>query len=78
VQSVGEEVLDRVSFGSEDLGQVYAFLGNVEHCLAALERAYLERSGSRSILSMKVNPAYDFIRERPEFQELQRRVGLAN
>lgn len=71
-------LIDRLEFGSEDLGQVYAFLGDAERALAALERAYEERSGSRSVLSMKVNSGYDFIRHDPRFVALIERVGLGS
>ncbi len=65
-----------MEFGSEDLGQVYAFVGDREGALSALERACEERSGSRSVLSMKLNPGYDFIREAPRFQALLEKVGV--
>jgi hypothetical protein len=77
-QTPTQAVFDGVDFGSEDLGQAYAFLGDAERCLAALEKAYEERSGSRSLLSMKVNPAYDFIRNTPRFRALLGKVGLAD
>jgi TolB-like protein/class 3 adenylate cyclase len=75
-QQLAKELVDRLEFGSEDLGQVYAFVGDGDRALGALERAYGERSGSRSLLSMKLNPGYDFIRDDPRFVELMRRVGL--
>jgi TolB-like protein/class 3 adenylate cyclase len=75
-QQLPSELVDRLEFGSEDLGQVYAFVGDGERALGALERAYEERSGSRSLLSMKLNPGYDFIRDDPHFVELMQRVGL--
>jgi adenylate cyclase len=77
-QTLPQAVLDGLDLGSEDLGQAYAFLGDAERCLAALEKAYEERSGSRSVLSMKVNPAYDFIRNTPRFRALLGKVGLAD
>ena len=70
-------LLDRAGFGSEDLGQVHAGVGDGDAAIAALERAALERSGSRSVLSMKVNPLYDFIRDDPRFVALIGSVGLA-
>lgn len=76
-QELSSELLDRVEFGSEDLGQVYAFVGDAEAALRALEKAYEERSGSRSALSMKLNLGYDFIRTDPRFVSLMQRVGLA-
>ena len=77
-QRLPRELVDRVKFGSEDLGQVYAFLGDAKNALSSLEQAYEERSGSRSVLSMKLNPGYDFIREAPRFQELVKKVGLGD
>jgi serine/threonine-protein kinase len=76
-QTLPTGVLDRVEFGFEDLGQVYAFVGDADGTLAALEQAFEERAGSRSVLSMKVNPGYDFIRTDPHFLDLMKRVGLA-
>jgi len=77
-QHLPRELVDRVAFGSEDLGQVYSFLGDRERALAALERAYEERSGSRSVLSMKLNPGYAFIRDDPRFQTILDGIGLAD
>jgi len=75
-QQLSAELLARVEFGLEDIPQVYAFLGLAESALDALERAYEKRSGSRSVLSMKLNPGYDFIREEPRFQALLAQLGL--
>ena len=49
---------------------------NREGTLDALEQAAAGRTGSRSVLSMKVNPGYDFIREDPRFKTLLNEVGL--
>lgn len=76
-QASPNAVVDRVEFGLEDLGQVYAFVGDAERALDALELGYEERSGSRSVLSMRLNEGYDFIRDQPRFIELMARVGLA-
>jgi len=46
--------------------------------IEALRVAVAEQSGSRSVFNMKINPAYDFIRDDPRFVELLERVGLAN
>jgi serine/threonine-protein kinase len=70
------DLLERAAFGSEDLGQVYAYFKDTENTLIALDQAVEERSGSRSVLSMKVNPLYDFIRDDPRFLELMARAGL--
>jgi adenylate cyclase len=66
----------RGEFGLEDLGQVYAAVGDADGTIDALDRAVRERSGSRSVLSMRVNPLYDFIRDDPRFLALMERVGL--
>jgi TolB-like protein len=73
-----QELLDRAGFVLEDVGQIYALFGDAENTLAALERAFRARSGARSVLSMKVNPLYDFLRGDPRFIDLMHRVGLAS
>ncbi len=52
----------------------YAGVKDTAQTLAWLEKAYAERSGE--IVSIKVNPAYDFLRGTPRFQRLLDRVGL--
>jgi TolB-like protein len=76
-QEISDELVTRLELGSEDLAQVYAFVGDGESALQALEIAFEERSGSRSVLSMKINPAYDFIRDDPRFVALLQKLGLA-
>jgi hypothetical protein len=56
----------------------HAYVGDKERALVALEQAYDERSGSRSLLSMKIEPGYGFIRRDPRFMELQDRVGIGS
>ena len=53
---------------------VYAGLGDKQQALAWLEKALEHRE--RLLLDLKVNPAYDGLRDEPRFQNLQRRVGL--
>ena len=76
-QEISDELVTRLELGSEDLAQVYAFVGEGESALKALEIAFEERSGSRSVLSMKINPGYDFIRDDPRFVALLQRLGLS-
>ena len=57
---------------------MYAFAGDGPGTLDALERAFEKRSGSRSVLSMKVNPGYDFVRAEPRFERLLGRLGLGD
>ena len=70
------ELLDELEIGSANLAQIYAAAGDAESSLAALRIALDERAGSRSVLSMKINPLYDFIRNDPLFAKMQREVGL--
>jgi len=53
----------------------YAGVGDREQTLAWLEKAYAERSDE--LVSLKISPAYDFLRDEPLFQQLLERVGLA-
>jgi TolB-like protein len=69
--------LETLELGTENLAQVYAAAGDAENTLRQLEIALGERAGSRSVLSMKINPLYDFIRADPRFQEMLREVNLA-
>lgn len=52
----------------------YLGLGQKEEAIALLQKAYAEHS---SLTTLKVNPAYDPLRSDARFQELLRRVGLA-
>ena len=78
VSNLSDDLIKRALLGSEDLAQVMALMGDGEGALRALRVAIDERSGSRSVLSMKINPAYDFIRDDPRFQALLAEVGLAD
>lgn len=76
VGKVSADLISRALLGSEDLGQVLAFVGDSEGTLRALRQAADDRSGSRSVLSMKINPAYDFIRDDPGFTAILKQIGL--
>lgn len=54
----------------------YLAVGNKEEALAELEKAYSEHFGIMTTL--KVDPAFDPLRSDPRFQDLLRRVGLAD
>ena len=75
---VSDELVARSFLGNEDLAQVLAFVGDSEATIEALRVAAAEHSGSRSVFSMKINPAYDFIRDDPRFVALLEQVGLAD
>ncbi len=53
----------------------YVGVGNNDAALSSLEKAYVERSNL--LTALKVEPVYDPLRDDPRFQELLRRVGLA-
>lgn len=54
---------------------IYTGLGNKDEALAWLEKAYRERSVSMTYL--RADPQFDPLRDDPRFQDLLRRVGLA-
>jgi TolB-like protein/DNA-binding winged helix-turn-helix (wHTH) protein/Tfp pilus assembly protein PilF len=54
----------------------YRGVGDKDKALAWLEKAYAEHS--IELVSMKVNPGYDLLRGDPRFQDLLKRVGLAD
>ncbi len=72
-----EELLATLGIGTENLGQVYAAGGDTENALKELRIALDEHAGSRSVLSMKINPLYDFIRSDPRFIQLMKEANLA-
>ena len=74
VQAVGEASPQAAEGGGE--GEV-SLCGDGEAALAALRIALDERAGSRSVLSMKINPLYDFIRNDPRFVDMQKEAGLS-
>ncbi len=53
---------------------VHIGLNNKDLAFAWLEKAYSERSGD--LRALKVDPAYDSLRDDPRFNELMKRVGL--
>jgi TolB-like protein/Flp pilus assembly protein TadD len=53
---------------------IHANLGDKEATLESLEAAYAQRSSYMAVIGAE--PALDFIRSDPRFQDLQRRVGL--
>jgi TolB-like protein/Tfp pilus assembly protein PilF len=77
VSDISQELIDLTQLGSEDLAQVLASVGDADGTIAALQVAAAEHSGSRSVFSMKINSAYDFIRDDPRFVALLEEVGLA-
>jgi TolB-like protein/Tfp pilus assembly protein PilF len=70
------ELMNRLQPGLEVSGQLYASVGDRDAALAILERGYRERAGARSLLSIGINPLYDFMGDDPDFLALLERVGL--
>jgi TolB-like protein/DNA-binding winged helix-turn-helix (wHTH) protein/Tfp pilus assembly protein PilF len=55
---------------------VYASLGRRDQCIALLQQAADQHSNA--VTSMKVDPMYDPFRGDPRFQDVLRRIGLAD
>jgi TolB-like protein/Tfp pilus assembly protein PilF len=73
---LSEELIDRLQIGG-DLPEIYAAIGDAEGTLEALRVALLNETGIRSLLSMKINPSYDFVRDDPRFLVMLEEIGLA-
>ena len=78
VGTITADLIDRAGLGNEDLAQIYAHVGDAESTISALRVAIDERAGSRSVLSMKINPAYDLIRGDLRFILMLEEVGLSD
>jgi hypothetical protein len=72
-----DELIEKLAIGTE-VPELYAALGDVENTIASLQNALRTGAGFRSLLSMKINPSYDFVRDDPRFIELLNEVGLAD
>ncbi len=58
------------------LARAYTAMGDKERALASLEQAYAAHSNS--LTTLKVDPAFDYLRSDPRFQDLLSRIGLAD
>ncbi len=56
------------------LATLYAALGDKDSAVKSLEKAYVERDSQLQVL--KVDPAYDALRDDPRFKEMLRKMGL--
>lgn len=72
-----DDLIARMDIGTE-VPEIYAALGNADRTIAALQNAHRTGVGFRSLLSMRINPSYDFIRDDPRFIALLDQIGLAN
>ena len=57
------------------LAQAYAGIGDNDQAIAWLQKALVEHSNA--VANLKVDPVYDPLRGDPLFQDLLRRIGLA-
>jgi TolB-like protein len=73
---VAPEVMADLAISQSDLAQVYASLGDADGTLTALEQAFDAGVHSRTLLSMRINPSFNFIRETQRFRELLEKIGL--
>jgi len=55
------------------IAEEYAFLGDKEHALEWLEKAYQEKSDE--MVSLRIRRCYDFLRADPRYKDLERRIG---
>lgn len=53
---------------------IYSEMGNKENTLRYLEMAYRNRSWS--LVLIKEDPTFDFLRSDPGFQSLEKQIGL--
>ena len=75
---ISDDLIQRLRVSARDLAQVYAHIGDKEKTIGVLQVAHLRRTGTFDLLSMKINPSYDFIRDDPRFIELLEQIGLAD
>lgn len=76
IEMVGElqELSQRNHVSPYVISWIYAGLGDKENAMAYLEQAYEGRSTYLALIKME--PAWDFLRSDPRFEDLQRRVGF--
>ena len=67
-------MLEQLERGELDLAQLHAEVGNRQKAFATLETALTERSPG--LVFLKVDRAWDSIRDDPRFTAIVRRVGI--
>lgn len=78
LQKTADSLIERAMLGevgSFNLAKVYARLEDKSRTFEWLEKAYAERS--TGIVSIKSDPAFDWLRADPRFQYLLSRIGLS-
>jgi len=73
---IPSDVLKTLRISANNSGEIYAAAGDREMALSELEKGLNERSASRSVLSMKINPLYDFMRDDPRFMQLMKEANF--
>ena len=63
-----------IYFPAYFIAEFYATLGERDRAFEWLDRAYEERAGF--LIHIKLEPAFDNIRDDPRFAALLRRIGL--
>ena len=61
-------------FGFEYIAKAYMRLGKKKAALAALEQDF--RKHDADLIRLKADPSWNSLRSEPEFQEIERRIGL--
>jgi tetratricopeptide (TPR) repeat protein len=75
-EELTESTIARLQLRSE-LAEIYAVLGDGEGTIQSLQSAYEGGTSVRSLMSMRINPSYDFVRADPRFVDLLTKIGLA-
>jgi DNA-binding winged helix-turn-helix (wHTH) protein/Tfp pilus assembly protein PilF len=79
LQKTADSITERAmtgKVGSFSMAKVHARLGDKDRTFEWLEKAYANRSSG--IISIKSDPAFDWLHADPRFQYLLRRLGLAS
>lgn len=76
-EKLTESTIARLQLRAE-LAEIYAALGDVEGTIRSLQSSYEGGTGIRSLLSMRINPSYDFVHADPRFVDLLTKIGLAD
>ncbi len=79
LQKTADSTIERAmtgEVGSFNMAKVYARLGDKDRTFEWLEKAYARRSSG--IISIKTDPAFDWLHTDSRFQGLLRRLGLAS
>jgi hypothetical protein len=56
------------------IAEEYAFVGDKDHALEWLEKAFQEKSEEMTVL--RIRRCFDFLRSDPRYRDLERRVGF--